>query len=261
MLFIFGKTTKELPVTPAIAGSAFNIIEFIDEEAHKASASVHNLVDSIANNVEKTNDAGKLHLYHRLASIYKDSIQGKYGYLYYLYKAAMLDNSEKNLTFAAQFYLESIKTEHDQAKITWLTKQGIALFEKALSKNPESDDLKIGLGSCFIYGNAQFGNETAVMQGVQKVLEVARKDSSNLKAQLVLGIGGFVSRQYDKALVRLLKVAEAEPSNIEATAFVADTYAAMGNKAQAIVWYEKSKKLVNNSGYSQSVDERIRLLK
>ena len=73
--------------------------------------------------------------------------------------------------------------------------------------------------------------------------------------------GGYVSGQYDKAIERLQKVIKAQPDNVEAVAFLADTYAAKGDKAEAIKWYTVSKRLVNDSHYSQEVDERIKTLR
>jgi cytochrome c-type biogenesis protein CcmH/NrfG len=99
------------------------------------------------------------------------------------------------------------------------------------------------------------------MKGIQQLLAVVRKDSTNMKAQMMLGVGGFVSGQYDKAIERLEKVVTAQPKNIEAIAFLADTYAANGNKQEAIKWYLISKRLVNDSHYSQEVDERVKQLK
>ncbi|MEY2917206.1 MAG: hypothetical protein RIS73_920, partial [Bacteroidota bacterium] len=41
-------------------------------------------------------------------------------------------------------------------------------------------------------------------------------------------------------------------------AFLADAYAAKGDKKEAIKWYTISKRLVNDPHYSQEVDERIK---
>ena len=99
------------------------------------------------------------------------------------------------------------------------------------------------------------------MKGIQELLSVVRKDSANLKAQFVLGVGGFVSAQYDKAIERFTKVVTAQPENMEAVAFLADTYAAKADKENAIKWYNISKRLANNPAYSKEVDERIKMLK
>jgi tetratricopeptide (TPR) repeat protein len=82
-----------------------------------------------------------------------------------------------------------------------------------------------------------------------------------MKAQFVLGVGGMVSGQYDKAVERFLKVVEREPNNLEAIAYLADTYAALGKKEEAIKWYNVSIKLADNPHYTEEVNARIRQLK
>jgi lipopolysaccharide biosynthesis regulator YciM len=82
-----------------------------------------------------------------------------------------------------------------------------------------------------------------------------------MQAQLVLGIGGVISTQYDKAVDRLQTVVKNEPANIEAISWLADAYAGKGDKPNALKWYEISKRMINNPAYSKEVDERIKLLK
>ena len=48
--------------------------------------------------------------------------------------------------------------------------------------------------------------------------------------------------------------------NLEAVSWLADAYAATGDKQNAVKWYEQSKHLVNNPAYTKEVDERIRAL-
>ncbi|MBK8521931.1 MAG: tetratricopeptide repeat protein [Chitinophagaceae bacterium] len=194
----------------------------------------------------------------QLANFWKDSVKSFEPYAYYLSEAAKLEKSEKNLTFAAQLILNNLRAEPDEAKLNWKTAQAIALFEKAIELNPDNDDLKVGLGSCYIFGKGRVGGPEETMKGIQQLLSVIRKDSNNMKAQMMLGVGGYVSGQYDKAIERLQKVIKVQPDNIEAIAFLADAYAAKGDKAEAIKWYTISKRLVNDSHYSQEVDERIK---
>jgi cytochrome c-type biogenesis protein CcmH/NrfG len=99
------------------------------------------------------------------------------------------------------------------------------------------------------------------MKGIQQLLSVVEKDSNNMKAQMVLGIGGVISRQYDKAITRLNKVVAAQPGNLEAISWLGDAYAESGDKKNAVKWYDYSKKLVNNPAYSKEVDLRIKALR
>ena len=265
-IFILGRTTTPKKNTPKKAMAtmpvaSFNIDEFINTERKKLTPSQASYLKSLENKLAANNSADLLTIYNNLANFWKDSAHVFEPYAFWISKAAKLDNSEKNLTFAAQLFLNRLRGEHDDIKLNWETKEAISLYEQALVINPENDDLRIGLGSCYVFGSGRNGNPTETMKGIQQLLSVVRKDSTNMKAQLVLGVGGYVSGQYDKAIDRLQKVVSAQPENIEAIAFLADAYAAKGDKESAIKWYNVSKRMINNPRYSQEVDERIRLMK
>ena len=106
-------------------------------------------------------------------------------------------NSEKNLTFAAQLILKDLRNEEDIAKRGWKTEQAIELFEKSIELDPSNDSLKVGLGSCYIFGKGMAGDAQETMKGIQQLLQVVKRDSLNMQAQLVLGIGGVISTQYE----------------------------------------------------------------
>jgi tetratricopeptide (TPR) repeat protein len=265
ILFFFGRTVVPRSKEDAKAVSAtkaFNINQFIAESKQHLSPSQAIHIGELENSVSRGDVlTQQIGANTRLASFWKDSLHVFEPYAFYLSEAAKLDKSEKNLTFAAQLFLDNLRGEADEAKLNWKAEQAIALFEKALALNPGNDDLKIGLASCYVFGKGRIGGPAETMKGISQLLEVVRRDSLNMKAQLVLGIGGFVSGQYDKATERLLKVIKAEPDNLEAIAFLADTYAARGQKEEAIKWYLVSKRMANDPHYSQEVDDRIRQLR
>jgi tetratricopeptide (TPR) repeat protein len=262
ILFIFGNTVapkSKVQVPAAKAVKSFDILQFIGEEKKHLTASQLINLSKLENSVTRGDVSSQsITANTQLANFWKDSVKSFEPYAYYLSEAAKLDKSEKNLTFAAQLILNNLRAEQDEAKLNWKTATAVALFEKAIELNPENDDLKVGLGSCYILGKGRAGGPEETMKGIQQLLSVVRKDSNNMKAQMMLGVGGFVSGQYDKAIERLQKVIKAQPDNIEAVAFLADAYAAKGDKAEAIKWYTISKRLVNDSHYSQEVDERIK---
>ena len=265
LLFKFGSTIAPKSKMPPVAmntAKSFDILKYIEEEKkHLTPAQIVNL-DKLENSVTRGDVNSQLITANtQLANFWKDSAHSFEPYVYYLSEAAKLDKSEKNLTFAAQLILDNLRAEQDEAKLNWKTAQAIALFEKAIELNPNNDDLKVGLGSCYILGKGRVGGAEETMKGIQQLLSVVRKDSNNMKAQMMLGVGGYVSGQYDKAIERLQKVIKAQPDNVEAVAFLADTYAAKGDKAEAIKWYNVSKRLVNDPHYSQEVDERIKTLR
>jgi tetratricopeptide (TPR) repeat protein len=265
LLFFFGRTVApkvktDIPVNPAV--KVFNIKQFIEDEKKHLTASQAVSLSKLENSVIRGDiPSQQITANRQLAGFWKDSLHSFEPYAYYLSKAAELDKSEKNLTFAAQLILDNLRGEADEARLNWKAEQAIALFEKAIELNPGNDDLKVGLGSCYVFGRGRFGNPQETMKGIQQLLAVVRKDSTNMKAQMMLGVGGYVSGQYDKAIERLQKVVTAQPGNLEAIAFLADAYAAKGDKTEAVKWYLISKRLANDPHYSQEVDERIKSLR
>jgi tetratricopeptide (TPR) repeat protein len=264
ILFYFGKTTTETkPVqqTKPEASNQFDVQQFILQEKQKLTPELSKSITDIENAYLQTADKSqKLIGLNTAANFWKDTAQNFKLYAFYNSEAAKLDNSEKNLTFAAQQFLTLLRDEHDEAMLAWESDEAIRLFQEAIKLNPNNEDLKIGLGSSYVFGKGRNGDPQQTMKGIQELLGVVRRDSTNMRAQLVLGIGGYVSGQYDKAISRLTKVIIAQPDNLEAIAFLADTYAAQGNKADAIKWYNVSKRLANNPEYSKEVDNRIKLL-
>jgi tetratricopeptide (TPR) repeat protein len=265
-LFFFGRTVENKANKPTASQAqaispAFNINQFISDSKQKLTAAQAVTLGKLENSITRGDVKNQeIEANKQLAAFWKDSAHSFEPYVYYLSKAVKLENSEKNLTFAAQLILDNLRAEQDQAKLNWQAEQAIELFEQAIELDPGNDDLKIGLGSCYIYGKGRTGKPEETMKGIQQLLAVVRKDSSNMKAQLVLGIGGFISGQYDKAIDRLTKVVEAQPGNLEAIAFLADAYANKGEKTEAVKWYRIMKRIANSPEYDKEIDERIKLL-
>ena len=263
-LLIFGKTEpKKTDTSPgAIAATPeFNVQAAITGEKQKLTPTQLLYVTNIENNITR-GDVKKQseNQFTNLANFWKDSVVSFVPYAYYLSEAAKLDNSEKNLTFAARLILENMRRESKTDVKVWEAQTAATLFEKALQLNPDNDDLKVGLGSCYVYGQGMIGNAEQTMKGIQQLLQVVHKDPNNMQAQMVLGIGAVISNQNDKAIERLNKVVSFDAHNLEAVSWLADAYAAKGDKQNATKWYEQSKHLVNNPAYSKEVDERIKAL-
>ncbi len=203
----------------------------------------------------------QLDAYRRLAAFWRDSVQNAFlPAAYYLGETAKLENSEKNLTFAAQLFLNNLRAQDNPALRTWMATQAKELFERALALNPQNDSSKIGLGASYIFGSMS-GNPQETMQGIQQILEVARRDSSNMYAQFMLGLGGIESGQFDKAIERLTRVVEHEPGNLRAMLTLAEAYERKGDKAGAVKWYESSKKLISDRDMIKEIDEHLKSLK
>lgn len=178
-------------------------------------------------------------------------------YAYYFAESAKLENSEKNLNFAAQLFLDTLRYEGNPSRRLWFAKQGKELFENLLRINPANDSAQVGLGSCYIFGNISDNP----MEGILKIRQVAERDSTNVYAQFMLGMGGVVSGQLDKAIERFRAVLKLKPDHLEAMVRLAETYDRKGDSVNAIQWYQYCKKYSTSPGMTAEIDARILALK
>jgi tetratricopeptide (TPR) repeat protein len=270
-LYFFGQTVPPHPKpNAAMAGVAgaptvksIGLQEILQAAQARLTPAQLSYVNRLQHSVVRGDvEAQQLSAYRQLADFWKDSVSdGSLLYAYYTGEAAKLEKSEKKLTFAAQLFLQSLRGQDNPALNGWMATDAKELFEKALELNPENDSSKVGLGASYIFGS-QAGNPMEVMQGIQRILEVARRDSTNMYAQLMLGWGGLESGQFDKAIERLTTVVQHQPANIEAILLLAEVHQQKGEKADAVKWYEAAKKVLGNQDPEmvREIDTRIKSL-
>lgn len=198
----------------------------------------------------------QLSVYHQLAHFWNDSARLFEPYAWYEAEAARLENSEKNLTFAARLFLDNMQAEQDPALRRWKALQAKDLFERSLIINPANDSAKIGIGACFLFGEIS----ASPMEGIQKVMEVAKRDSNNVYAQVTLARGAVLSGQYDKALARLESINSRRPGDVEVVLLLAEVNERMGQNEKAIEWYKTSLPLLKNKTLTDEVEKRIKEL-
>ncbi|MBC6491650.1 tetratricopeptide repeat protein [Flavihumibacter stibioxidans] len=264
-IYFFGQTVpskKPAAATPAAGTSqSFDIQLAIQGATAKLPEHQQTYVSGLTQSVVRGDvKEQQIKAFRQLAAFWSDSARAFLPFAYYTAEAAKLENSEKSLTFAAQLLLDNLRGIEQPEVKSWLAGQSKELFEKAIVLNPNSDSLKVGLGSTFIFG-APADNPQAVMQGIQQVLEVSRRDSTNVYAQKMLGIGGILSGQYDKAVERLEKVAKSEPEDLEVMLMLAEGYERSGQKAKAIEWYEHAAEHISNPALKAELTKRIQQLK
>ncbi len=196
-------------------------------------------------------------LYNRVLLQYcKDSLRNFILGSYYLKNVALLENSEKNLTFAAQLILDSMMISGQSAIQNWLASSAKELFERSIQLNGTNDSSKIGLAACYIFGN--IANNP--MLGILPLKEIVQKNPDNVYAQMILGLGGRKSGQYDKAIERFNIIITNHPDNLEAIVNLAECYELKGDKQDAIKWYEMFKSKISNPAIISEVDNRIESL-
>jgi len=261
-IYFFGRTVPprkpvaKQEVSASAAGSV-TINTILEASRRQLTPSQQTYVAQLESAVVRGDvKAQQIKVYNQLAAFWKDSAHMLLPYGWYMAEAAKLENSQKNLTFAAQFFLNGVRRQENPDLRKWMALQAKELFEKALELSPGNDSLKVGLGSCYLFG----GISEMPMKGIQLIREVADRDPDNLYAQFMLGLGGMQSGQFDKAIERLLKVAHGEPDNTEAILLLAEAYERSGDNKNAAKWYEASKKNIQNPDLINVLDERIKTL-
>jgi tetratricopeptide (TPR) repeat protein len=254
------KKTSPAPASEA-AVQSLDIKTILDAGKSKMNPSLLEKVNRLENAVVRGDVKNQqIEADRQLAAFWKDSVQnGFLPYAYYTAEAAKLENSEKSLTFAAQLFLNNLRGQDNPALKSWMANLGRDLYERAEILNPSNDSTKIGLGATLIFGGT--GGQTEVMKGVQKILEVTYRDSLNMYAQFMLGLGGIESGQYEKAVQRFLKVVHYDPGNLEAVLNLGEAYERMDNRPAARNWYSAAKKLTNNQELIDAINERLGSLK
>lgn len=260
LIYFFGRT---IPVknTAAIASSSTQEVAFDSILAH-AKERLNNEQVLYLNQLENSISRGdvqtqQLEVYHQLAHFWKDSARVFEPYAFYEAEAARLENSEKNLTFAAHLFLSNLQAEGNPDLKDWKAKQAKDLFERSLKINPDNDSAIVGVGATYLFGNISDNP----MEGISMVRQVLDKDSTNIFAIMTLGRGSVISGQSDKAIERFEQAHLIQPGNLEAILSLADIYEKKGDKKQAINWYSKSLEFIEIPGLRAEVEKRINDLK
>jgi tetratricopeptide (TPR) repeat protein len=262
ILYVFGRIVPEKKANttkqPDLADNPVSIDSILSDAKKRLDAAQIVRLNALENSVVRGNiNEQKLRVYHQLAHFWADTGQIFEPYAWYEGEAARLENSEKNLTFAAHLFLQNMRGENDQPLRTWKALEAKDLFERSLKINPQNDSSIIGLGACYIFG----GISATPMEGILKVRAVADRDSLNIFAQEVLGHGSMYSGQYDKAIARFETVyrlsQKNEDTKLEACLMLAEAFERKADRLSAINWYKKSLALIKNQEVKEEVNKRI----
>jgi tetratricopeptide (TPR) repeat protein len=174
---------------------------------------------------------------------------------YYKAKAAKLENSEKSLTFAGQFFLQLMENEGSSSVQQWEAGEAASCLEQSLQINGDNEDTKLALATCYIEGTGE------PMRGVQILLAITRDKPNDIPANMLLGRMSIQSGQFEKAVGRFETILKQEPDNRDALYFLAQAYKGTGDKKRAVELLEKCKAIANNPEVSKELEQQINSLK
>ncbi len=177
---------------------------------------------------------------------------------HYFQQAAVLDSVESRWKEAADKSAFAFRISSDSSMRAHLVEKTVDAYNKTIAFDTSKLDYQIELAATYIDGYGNQGQQ--VMKGIFMLRDITLKDSTNLKANLMLGQMAIVSAQYDKAIARLQTVISKDPSNAQAYYYLAEAYIGLDEKEKAIEAYKECKKWVKNPTFADQLDKYIEKL-
>ena len=255
-IYFFGNTKKPVDTSAAPMGQGhaqpqkaaeaetLDIDAYIAEVKSKADPAVQKTID----------EAEKAYDYNVLVTTYK-KIDKPLAVAYYEVKEAEKENTAKQLLTAGDYNATLLQTAPDDKARRFLADNIVTCYKKAVDLDTANTDNRIRLAGAYLQQGAQ------PMSGVLILLDVVKRDSNNVDAQLMLGRFGLISGQIDKAIARFEKVLYLQPQNSEALFSLAEAYNNKGDKQKAIELLERCKKTVKDPATKKDIEKAIESIK
>jgi tetratricopeptide (TPR) repeat protein len=152
------------------------------------------------------------------------------------------------LVRAGDLFSATSAISSDEGLKHYLMDQSVESYKNAVQQDSSvANRLKLA--------SAYMDQGTAPMQGVAILLDVVNKDPNNADAQFLLGKFGIVSRQFDKAIVRLEKVVSLRPQNYDAVFLLAVAYSGKGDNKKATQLLDKCSAMVTKPELKKQIEE------
>ncbi|MCW5908166.1 MAG: tetratricopeptide repeat protein [Chitinophagales bacterium] len=250
-LFTSIKKPKETDAAAATAkkqGGNPNELD-IEEYVAETAAIIQN--DTIRKKVEKLISAND---YENLVQEFAQQDK-PLAVVYYLTKNAEAKNDVTYWVQTGDYCMLLLPTAPDDKARQYLNNTAIKAYKEALALDSTQTENQLRLASAYMEGGQQ------PMEGVSILLDMVKKDSTNVDALLMLGRFGIVSGQYDKAIARLEKILYLQPQNSEALLLLAEAHNKLGNKEKAVELLERCKKTVTSPELKSEIDKFIQNIK
>ena len=156
LIYFFGRTVPVKETTSPIANGEQQVVTFDSILAHAKEKLTEEQVlrlTQLENSISRGNvQTQQLEVYHQLAHFWKDTARTFEPYAFYEAEAARLENSEKNLTFAAHLFLSNLQAEGNPDLKNWKSGQSdkaIERFEQAHRIDPANLEAILSLADIY----------------------------------------------------------------------------------------------------------------
>jgi tetratricopeptide (TPR) repeat protein len=254
-IYLFADTKKipvEKPEGPmASRDAAVKEVKPFDWDGYmkkvKATITSQDTLKLIADMESKRDEKGLVAFYHKKGESIVEA--------YYSLRVARVTKDTALARRAGDLFDATSTMTEDESMHSYLSDQAVESYKNVVEWGDSAVANRIDLAKAYMKQGS------APMQGVGILLGIVSKDPDNADAQLLLGQFGIVSRQFDKAIVRLEKVVSLRPQNYDALLLLAQAYEGKGDKAKAIDALEKCAKMVGKPELKKEIEQYITNLK
>ena len=213
----------------------------------KAAITNQDTLKMIADMESKPDEKGLMALYHQKGESIVEA--------YYSLRIAKVNKDTALARRAGDLFDATSGMTEDESLHGYLSDQAVESYKNVVEWGDSAVANRIDLAKAYMKQG------TAPMQGVGILLSIVSKNPDNADAQLLLGQFGIVSRQFDKAIVRLEKVVSLRPQNYDALLLLAQAYEGKGDKAKAVEALKKCAKMVGKPELKKEIEQYITNLK
>jgi tetratricopeptide (TPR) repeat protein len=217
------------------------------------NASLAKEIADLENTYKTAQGADQLKIAETLAQKWDDVEQTVPSALYLEIIAKQQKSLESWLSAGGKF-MKAYDNNTDSTLQMPLLQKANASYTAAVALDSTNLDAKTGLGITIVNGMGM------PMQGIAMLLDVVKKDPTNPKANMSLGIFAIKSGQFDKAIIRFKNIISSTPSP-DAYFYLATAYENLGKNQEAIDAYLSSKKLAANPSLTKFIDNKVVELK
>lgn len=217
------------------------------------NASLAAEITSLENAYKTAKDGEQVKVAAALAQKWDDVEQSVPSALY----LEIIANQQKTLKSwlnAGGKFMKAYDNNSDSTLQMPLLQKANAAYTAAVALDSTNLEAKTGLGVTIVNGMGM------PMQGIAMLLDVVKKDPTNLKANMSLGIFAIKSGQFDKAITRFKDILSIKASP-DAYFYLATAYENLGKNQEAIDAYLSSKRLAANPSLTKFIDNKVAELK
>lgn len=260
VLLSFVNTTSSGGKMPAMMPQQASDGKSLDEQVAEARKNLAPDLLGVVNSVEssiKTNRSPieRGHMYDSLSHYLGVNKEYVLAAWFLEQKAINTNGSGSDWQMAGERYSSASGFQQDQRNVGALLDAAIRCFNKALELEPKNLDAQVGLGMCIVEGT----NDP--MKGIGMILDVVKKDSTNVNAQLALADFSVRRNAPDLAIKRYSTALALRPDFYGLHLNIADLYQQMGDTASALMHLEKYVEIETDPIMKNNVENAIRSLR